>query len=139
VSGTFFLPKKVPDTLVAGSVADLVQGGEFPIFGEVPAAQEQRFAPMPKHPRSLVEAALVDPSPQVCPAGSTAVAPIVLPVIPPEFEPTEALAAVISDAQYAIAIQQLFDMPFVCHGDPFHCWILLDSGLSLAFTSIRPP
>jgi hypothetical protein len=134
VSGTFFCRKKVPDTLVAALVADLGQRGKLPVFGEVPATQEQGVAPVPENPCGLVQAALVDPFPQVSPSGSTAVAGIVLLVVPPEFESAERLATVISYAQYAVGIQELLDMPFVCHGDPFHCWILHDSGLSLAFT-----
>jgi hypothetical protein len=62
------------------------------------------------------------------------VAGVVLFVVPPELEPAEGLATVISHAQHAIGVQELLDMPFVGHGDPFHFWILHDNWPSSAFT-----
>jgi hypothetical protein len=115
------------------SVTDLGQGGELPVFREVPSTQEKRVAPVPENPGGLIQTALVDSLSQVSPARSTAVAGVVLLVIPPQFESAEALTAIVSDTQHAIGVEELFDMRFVGYGDPFHGWILHDSGLSLAF------
>jgi hypothetical protein len=98
----------------------LAQRGELFVLREMPTAQEERIALVPEDLRGSVQTVMLYPLSQIGPAGLTAVACVMPFVVPPELEAAEGLATVVSDAQHAVTVEELFDVRSVVYGYLFH-------------------
>jgi len=110
----------------AMSVAQLCHSQELAVFGEGSVAEVEFLSVVPEDRGGVVEAVPFDLSSQVGPARPAAPADVVLSVVPPQGEPVEGRTGLVFHAQDAFGVQELFDLPSIAYGDPFHGSILHD-------------